>query len=202
MPSTPQKLSSDAAESADPTLHANDGSGTSRAQTSTPRPFALEDDSLIKPQSEQVVALRRRESKLDNRISSLVVAQEWAMTNPEASQPSSTVDAMQMLVSASKYAKADAAKNEALQYIAAWPVGQRVQLELSSADGVITARTLGTNCALPSTVVTGRAGRRDETRSTCALSPACTSGRGIRLDRGPCDRAPSRPTPRLRRRGQ
>jgi len=163
VPSTPQKLSSDAAESADPTLHANDGSGTSRAQTSTPRPFALEDDSLIKPQSEQVVALRRRESKLDNRISSLVVAQEWAMTNPEASQPSSTVDAMQMLVSASKYAKADAAKNEALQYIAAWPVGQRVQLELSSADGVITARTLSAPIA-PFPRPWSREERGDETR--------------------------------------
>lgn len=85
------------------------------------------------------------------------------MTNPEASQPSSTVDAMQMLVSASKYAKADAAKNEALQYIAAWPVGQRVQLELSSADGVITARTLSAPIA-PFPRPWSREERGDETR--------------------------------------
>lgn len=163
LPSTSQKLSGDAAESADPTLHARDGSGTSRPPMSKPRPFALEEDSLIRPQSEQVVALRRRESKLDNRISSLVVAQEWAMTNPEASQPSSTVDAMQMLVSASKYARADAAKNEALQYIAAWPVGQRVQLELSNVDGVITTRTLSAPIA-PFPRPRSREERRDETR--------------------------------------
>lgn len=167
LPPTPQGPSSDVRGSADPALDASDGSDMSRTPTPTSRTFALEEDSLIKPQSEQVVALRRRESKLDNRISSLVVAQEWAMTNPDTSQPSSTIDAMQMLVSASRYAKADAAKNEALQYIAAWPVGQRVQLELTTVDGVTTARALSAPLA-PFPRPWSREERGNETRRSRA----------------------------------
>ncbi|UOD83521.1 S1 RNA-binding domain-containing protein [Paenarthrobacter ureafaciens] len=112
------------------------------AAPATSRVFRLEEDSLLKPRSEHVVALRRRESKLDNRISSLVIAQDWAMTQPDEQQPSSVVDAMRMLIAASKYAPAEAAKNVALQYIENWPVGQRVKLELESVGGITRARAL------------------------------------------------------------
>lgn len=142
LPSKPNPPFVDGNGSAEPTLPLGDASDTSIQPTPPSRPFTLEEDSLLKPGSEQVVALRRRGSKLDNRLSSLVVAQEWAMPKPRTKQPSSIVDAMQMLVAASKFAPADAAKSEALQYIEAWPVGQRVQLELETVDGTTTARTL------------------------------------------------------------
>lgn len=112
------------------------------AALTTPRVFRAEEDSLFKPLTEHVVALRRRESKLDNRISSLVIAQHWAMNQSDEHQPSSAVDAMRMLIAASKYAPAEAAKNTALQYIESWPVGQRVKLELESMDSIATARTV------------------------------------------------------------
>ncbi|WP_206487892.1 S1 RNA-binding domain-containing protein [Rhodococcus sp. KRD162] len=118
----------------------SDASSTPSTPTHASRAFVLEEDSLFKPRSEHIVALRRRESRLDNRISSLVIAQEWAMTKPDEEQPSSIVDAMQMVIAASKYAPADPTKNEALHYIQAWPVGQRVQLELDAGEGTTTAR--------------------------------------------------------------
>lgn len=109
-------------------------------RTASTRAFALEADSLVRPQTEHVVALRRRESKFDNRISSLVAAQEWAMSQPNEQQPSSAVDAMRMVIAASKYAPADVVKSHALRYIESWPVGQRVQLELETVDGVAKVR--------------------------------------------------------------
>ncbi|MFF2300274.1 S1 RNA-binding domain-containing protein [Arthrobacter sp. NPDC058127] len=112
------------------------------AAPTAPRVFRLEEDSLFKPHTEHLVALRRRESKLDNRISSMVIAQQWAMNQPDEQQPSSAVDAMRMLIAASKYAPAEAAKNTALQYIESWPVGQRVKLELEGMDAIARARTM------------------------------------------------------------
>ncbi|MCY1674998.1 S1 RNA-binding domain-containing protein [Pseudarthrobacter sp. SL88] len=108
----------------------------------TSRVFRFEEEALLKPRSEHVVALRRRESKLDNRISSLVIAQDWAMNQPEEHQPSSVVDAMRMLIAASKYAPAEAAKNAALQYIESWPVGQRIKLELENVGAVTRGKAL------------------------------------------------------------
>ena len=46
--------------------------------------FTLEDDDAHRPASPRVVALRRRESRTDNRISSLVIAQPWALPGGEA----------------------------------------------------------------------------------------------------------------------
>ncbi|WP_216916711.1 S1 RNA-binding domain-containing protein [Nocardia noduli] len=126
----------------DPDSPTGDASNTPHTPTLASRTFVVEEDSLLKPQSKHVVALRRRESRLDNRISSLVIAQEWAMTKPDEEPPSSIVDAMQMLIAASKYAPADATKNEALHYIEAWPVGQRVQVELEINNGATTAKAI------------------------------------------------------------
>lgn len=110
------------------------------APQTAPRVFRVEEDSLLKPQAEHVVALRRRESKLDNRISSLIIAQQWAMNQPDEQQPSSAVDAMRMLIAASKYAPVEAVKSRVLRYIETWPVGQRLKLELADVDAVTAAR--------------------------------------------------------------
>ncbi|GHG60783.1 hypothetical protein GCM10012320_35490 [Sinomonas cellulolyticus] len=150
-PSSTPKIPSSAERSrpevtpTEPDSHEPAGEAAPVAAGAAPRMFRLEEDSLLKPQTEHVVALRRRESKLDNRVSSLVIAQEWAMNQPDEQQPSSVVDAMRMLINASKYAPAEAAKNAALQYIESWPVGQRVKLELESVDGVTRARTMASS---------------------------------------------------------
>jgi HrpA-like RNA helicase len=141
-PSPPEQLSANPNGAPAPETPVGVGPGRPSNQAPGARTFALEEDALLKPQSQLIVALRRRESRLDNRISSLVVAQEWAMTEPDATEPSSAVDAMQMLVAASKYAPADASKSQALQYLASWPVGQRVHIELETIDGSIRAKTL------------------------------------------------------------
>jgi ribosomal protein S1/HrpA-like RNA helicase len=151
--------------------------------STVPRVFTVEEDSLPTPSAEHVVALRRRESKLDNRISSLVIAQEWAMTQPDEKQPSSVVDAMRMVIAASKYAPAQAEKTEALRYIDSWPVGQRVRLELETVDEVTTART--TEAPIPpfprpktreERGEDPRRGRRARTRNRLALDEEALAG--------------------------
>ena len=93
--------------------------------------FALEDDTLVVP-VDRVIALRRRESKNDNRISSLVIAQHWAQTEPGAQPPTGVADAMRLVVAASRSAPADPAKTSVLSYLASWPVGQRVRVDLAA----------------------------------------------------------------------
>ncbi|NUR94405.1 MAG: DEAD/DEAH box helicase, partial [Kribbellaceae bacterium] len=140
--------------------------------TATSRTFVLEEDCLVQPPGEQVVALRRRESKYDNRISSLVAAQKWALPRPGEQHPSN-VDALQLVVAASKYAPADAAKNERLRYLAGWPVGRRVRLELDVSGATTTARlTAEPVCPFP----------RPKTRAE----------RGVDAKRGRTNRAPAR----------
>ena len=97
--------------------------------------FAPEDDALVVPGADRVIALRRRESKNDNRISSLVVAQAWAQAEPDAGAPSGVADAMRLVVAASKSAPADPGKTSALRYLASWPVGQRVRAALATEGG-------------------------------------------------------------------
>ena len=106
------------------------------------RRFAIEEDELVRPGAEHLVAMRRRESKFDNRISSLVIAQEWAMTRLDERQPSSAVDAVRMLTLAAKYAPADAAKSAALRYLENWPVGQRFRLNLTTVGNAIRATAI------------------------------------------------------------
>ena len=88
-----------------------------------PMVFALEDDTLIAPAADRVVALRRRESKNDNRISSLILAQTWAQAESGGETPTGAADAMRLVVAASKSAPADPGKTSALSYLASWPVG-------------------------------------------------------------------------------
>ncbi len=108
-----------------------------RPPTRPARTFTLEQDTLIKPSTPYVVALRRREWKDDNRISSLVTAPAWAMTEEGEKQGSSAVDAMRMVIAASKFSRPDSSKDAVLPYLANWPVGQRVHLEIGQAAGPI-----------------------------------------------------------------
>lgn len=98
--------------------------------------FGLEDDALIVPSVDRVIALRRRESRNDNRISSLVIAQPWAVPAADACAQTTIADAMRMVVAAAHAAPADAAKTSVLRYLESWPVGQRVRASLeTSGDG-------------------------------------------------------------------
>lgn len=106
--------------------------------------FTVEDDMLIVPQSPRVIALRRRESRTDNRVSSLVIVQPWALPASESGTgepgvgepeqaPDGAADAMRMIVAAAKSAPPQPELTRALHYLASWPVGQRVRVEV--ADG-------------------------------------------------------------------
>jgi ribosomal protein S1/HrpA-like RNA helicase len=100
--------------------------------------FGLEDDALIVPSASRVIALRRRESRNDKRISSLVIAQLWAMpATPDGAQTTSA-DAMRMVVASAHAAPPDTAKTSALRYLESWPVGQRVRAKLrTGGDGQV-----------------------------------------------------------------
>lgn len=113
-------------------------------------PFTLEDDMLIAPTADRVIALRRRESRNDNRISSLVIAQSWAQAEPDAEAPTGAADAMRLVVAASKSAPADPGKTSALSYLASWPVGQRVRADLAAAGDIADlARVVTISEAVP-----------------------------------------------------
>ncbi|HQZ33543.1 MAG TPA: S1 RNA-binding domain-containing protein, partial [Ilumatobacteraceae bacterium] len=140
-PRAPEPSTDDVHESDDPQLP---DAGDAPAAATKPRVFTLEEGGLFEPKAEHLVALRRRESKFDNRISSLVIAQEWAMTEPGETQPSSVVDAMRMVIAASKFAPAEIAKNTVLPYLEKWPVGQRVRLEVADAGDGPRATLLAT----------------------------------------------------------
>lgn len=98
--------------------------------------FGLEDETLIVPSAGRVIALRRRESRTDNRISSLVVTQPWAVPAADAGVQTTIADAMRMVVASAQAAPADAGKTSALRYLESWPVGQRVRASLETGgDG-------------------------------------------------------------------
>jgi HrpA-like RNA helicase/predicted RNA-binding protein with RPS1 domain len=92
--------------------------------------FTVEDDTVITPASQRVIALRRRESREDSRISNLVIAQSWAVPDSDDALPTGVVDAMRMVVAAAKFARAEPERSRALHLLASWPVGQRMKLVL------------------------------------------------------------------------
>ena len=98
--------------------------------------FGLEDDALIVPSADRVIALRRREGRTDNRISSLVIVQPWAVPAADAGAQTTIADTMRMVVAAAQAAPADVAKTSALHYLESWPVGQRVRASFETGgDG-------------------------------------------------------------------
>lgn len=129
-------------------LYARDDAAAYRNVHAPETAFALEDDTLIIPQGPRVIALRRRESRTDNRVSSLVTAQPWALPDGEAGtgEPGTAeqntapgraaggaADAMRTIVAAAKSAPAQPELTRTLHYLASWPVGQRMRVEF--ADG-------------------------------------------------------------------
>jgi HrpA-like RNA helicase/ribosomal protein S1 len=96
--------------------------------------FGLEDDAIITCASQRVIALRRRETRQDNRISNLVIAQPWAVPDSGDALPTGVVDAMRMVAAAAKFAPAEPGKSRALHLLASWPVGQRMKLELEGDE--------------------------------------------------------------------
>lgn len=115
-----------------------------------PTVFGFEDDAVIKPDSNRVIALRRRESRLDSRVSNLVKAAPWALvTGRHATQPTGVVDAMRMVVAAARLAPAEPAKSRALQMLASWPVGQRMRLVLEGDDTLRVREVLETLAPFP-----------------------------------------------------
>jgi len=111
----------------------------------TPTVFGIEDDTVIKPDSERVIALRRREARLDSRVSNLVKGAPWALgSGRHATQPTGVVDAMRMVVAAARLAPAEPAKSRALQMLASWPVGQRMRLVLDGDDTLRVREVLET----------------------------------------------------------
>jgi ribosomal protein S1/HrpA-like RNA helicase len=145
--------------------------------------FAIEDDTLVVPAADHVIALRRRESKNDNRISSLVLAQAWAQAEPGTEAPTGVADAMRLVVAASKSAPADPGKTSALGCLASWPVGQRVRADLT-AEGDTTRVVTVTEKIAPFP----RPKSRDE-RGENQTGPRATKGRRPRKAQLPDDNA-------------
>lgn len=152
------------------------------AAAQAPVVFAPEDDSLIIPAADRVIALRRREGKNDNRISSLVAAQTWAQADPDNTPPTGVADAMRLVVAASKSAPADPGKTSALGYLANWPVGRRVRADLTLEEGV--TRVAVTDTAPPFS----RPKNRDE-REEGQAGPRVKKGRRPRKAQQPDDDA-------------
>ena len=152
--------------------------------------FALEDDALIVPRSPRVVALRRRESRADNRVSSLVIAQPWALPGSEpgpgepgagkpGQAPGGAADAMRMIVAAAKSAAAQPELTRALHYLASWPIGQRVRVELAGGEPTRVAEVVERRAPFPRPqtdaergVPRERRGRRVRQRSARVGQPA------------------------------
>jgi HrpA-like RNA helicase/ribosomal protein S1 len=122
--------------------------------------FTLEDDALVVPQSPRVIALRRRESRTDNRVSSLVIAQPWALPDGEpgtgepgagepGQAPGGAADAMRMIVAAAKSAPAQPELTRALHYLASWPTGQRVRVEFADGEPIRVANVVERRAPFP-----------------------------------------------------
>lgn len=88
----------------------------------------LEDDQLTRPSTAVVVALRRREARGGNRISSVVSVQEWAIPIDGADQPTGVRDAMRIVMLAAREAPPNPEQELPLHLMRSWPIGQRVRL--------------------------------------------------------------------------
>ena len=171
--------------------------------------FSLEEDTLIVPQSPRVISLRRRESRADNRISSLVIAQPWALPDGEPGTgepgagergptPGGAADAMRMIVAAAKAAPAQPELTRALDYLTSWPVGQRVRVEFADGEPIRVADVVERRMPFPRPqteaergVTGGRRGRRARPRGRQPADDDLQEGTRadsdgeIRLRRGP-----------------
>lgn len=145
--------------------------------------FTLEDDALIVPQSPRVIALRRRESRADNRVSSLVIAQPWALPGGEpgtgapgvgepVQAPGGAADAMRMIVAAAKSAPAQLRVARALHYLASWPVGQRVRADLTDGEPAQVADVVERRAPFPRPQTDAERGVTGERRGRHARQPA------------------------------
>lgn len=113
---------------ADPTGEAENGSAS---QSRRPEKLIaeFEDDQLTASSATAVIALRRREAKNDNRISSLVLAHEWALPAAQSGEtPAGVADAMRIITLAAAEAPPDGSRNLPLDLMKSWPVGQRIRL--------------------------------------------------------------------------
>ena len=120
-------------------MYTRDDAGSYRGAYNPETAFTVEDDTVIIPASPRVVALRRRESRDENRISCLVTAEPWAVREAgepghEQESPRGAADAMRLIVAAAKTAPAQPERTRALRYLVSWPVGQRMRLELTAGD--------------------------------------------------------------------
>lgn len=120
-------------------MYTRDDAGTYRSAHNSETAFTVEDDTVIIPASPRVVALRRRESRHENRISSLVTAEPWAVREAgepglEQDSPRGAADAMQLIVRGAKAAPAQPERTRALRYLVSWPVGQRMRLEFTDGE--------------------------------------------------------------------
>ena len=123
-------------------LYVRDDDGTYRNAASPETPFTMEDDAVVIPESRRVIAMRRRESRHDKRVSSLVAAQPWVFSDSGAGgeapggqeQPVGVADAMRMILTAARHAPSQLERSRQLRYLASWPVGQRMRLTLSEDD--------------------------------------------------------------------
>ena len=128
--------------------------------------FTLEDDAIIIPHSPRVIALRRRESRTDNRISSMVIAQPWAPPGGEPEQAAGgAADAMRMIVAAAKTAPAQPELTRALDYLASWPVGQRVRVEFADGEPIRVADVVERRTPFPRPLTDEERGVTGERRS-------------------------------------
>ncbi|MGX4657901.1 S1 RNA-binding domain-containing protein [Micromonospora sp. SCSIO 07396] len=109
---------------------------TSAAADAPATVFSLEDDTGIVPVATEVIALRRRESRTDSRVSSLVAAQPWALPEVGDQHPTGPADAIRMVVAASRHAPARPELNQHLALLESWPVGQRIRLRVSESSTV------------------------------------------------------------------
>ena len=135
--------------------------------------FTLEDDALIVPPSPRVVALRRRESRTDNRVSSLVIAQPWTRPDGETEQArGGAADAMRMIAAAARSAPAQPELSRALHYLASWPVGQRVRVELAEGEPTRVADVVERRAPFPRPLTDAERGLTGERRGRRARRPA------------------------------
>ncbi len=153
------------------------GSGTD-ADLGAPSPepllAELEFDraALFSEAPQDVIALRRRESRDDNRISNLVGHQAWAISDDPDQQATGVVDAMQMVLAAAEGAPPMPERAHALALLGSWPVGLRIEatviLDHSSGHLVLADVTGQTRrpFACPTTdEVEGKSRRRRRRRS-------------------------------------
>lgn len=100
---------------------------------------SLESDCLFPAISSSVIALRRRRDRDRDdecHISSLVRLEAWALPDAEADP---ATDALRLLVASAAEAPPQVERNFRTALIESWPVGQRMLMTLSKADGALVA---------------------------------------------------------------